>query len=131
MSLRVAVTAELLISQDDATTPSEPSFDSGLKKLIDDASYSYHIGDTIRVLASAVDQAVYLGSLVEADILYFQAQAIGLSLKLVPVGGTQGACSALPLVAGVPSVIGAQILAVYVSNSTLHDLTLVIGAAGN
>lgn len=131
MSLRVYAEAKVLISQDNATNPQEPTFNSGSKNFTDTSTYNESVGFTFDVPASAVDTQVSLGSLTSAELVYLMAKGTGLTVKLVPVGGSLGATPAHTIIANVPAVIPFKIKEVYVSNPGVSAIKLVIGAAGN
>lgn len=131
MTLRVASTASLIISQDNAAIPQEATFNSGLKSFIDTSTYNYSTSDTYKVVAGATNVQINLGSLAEVDALFLLAKGTGLTVKLVPPGGSQSATLALALTANFPTIIGAAIGSLFVSNPGITDIALVFGAAGN
>lgn len=131
MALRVYSEAKLLISQDNATNPLEPTFNSGSKSFTDVATYNESTGYTFDVPAAAVDTQVSLGSLTSAEMLYLMSKGTGLLIKLVPVGGSLGATPACVMIANAPCIIGFKIASVYVSNPGVTAIKLVFGAAGN
>lgn len=131
MALRVASDIKLTISQDNATTPQEPTFDSGKKSFADTTTYSESIGYTFNVPAGAVDTQISLGSLTEVDMLYLQAKGSGLLVSLVPVGKTLADVEDYELISNAPGVIPFKLAAIYVSNPGASAISLILGAAGN
>lgn len=132
MSLRVAAQASLLISQDNSSTPQEITFTSGIKSIVDTTSYSYSTGDTYKIPANSTDLQVSLGSLAEANLVYLFAKGTGLTVKFIPLGHILAdVTTSLTLAPNSPTLIGANIVAVYVSNPGVTDIALIFGAAGN
>lgn len=131
MPLRVYAEAKLLISQDNAANPQEPTFNSGSKNFTDATTYSESTGYTFDVAAGAVDTQLSLGSLASAELLYLMAKGGGLQVKIVPVGEVVGDTLAYEMIPNVPCIVGFKVAAVYVSNPGATAIKLVFGAAGN
>lgn len=131
MPLRVYAQANVLISQDNVANPQEPTFGSGSKTFIDAATYAASAGTTVNVAAGATDVQLSLEGMAEADLVYLMAKSTGLSVKLVPVGGSLGATPAYVMLLGCPCILPFKISEIYVSNSGGSPGQLVFGAAGN
>lgn len=131
MPLRVYTEAKVLISQDNAANPQEPTFNSGSKNFTDTATYSESMGLTFDVAPGATDVQVPLGSIAIAELLYLMAKGADLSIKLVPVGKVLADVEAYDMLANVPAVIPFKVIELYVSNSGTGAEKLIVGAAGN
>ena len=131
MPLRTYVEAKMLISQDNAANPQEPTFNSGSKNFTDTTNYNESSGLTFDVPAGATDLQVSMGSIAIAEILYLMAKGDGLSVKLVPHGELLADTLGYEMLTGVPAIIPFKVIGIYVSNSDTAAHKLVIGAAGN
>lgn len=131
MSLRVYVEAKLLISQDNALNPQEPTFSSGSKSSTNTSDYNESASHTFDVPVAAVDAQVNFGSLSSAELIYIMAKGPGLLIKLVPVGQLLADTLAYEIIENVPAIIPFKVAAAYVSNPTATAQKLILGAAGN
>lgn len=131
MALRVYIQANLLISQDNSNNPQETTFSSGTKTYIDAATYAGSVGTTVNVAPGATDVQLSLEGMTEVDVVYLMAKNAGLTVKLVPVGGSLGTTPGYTLLTGCPCIAPFEIEAVYVSNSGSGVAQLIYGAAGN
>lgn len=131
MPLRVYTEGKLLISQDNAANPQEPTFNSGAKNFTDTATYNESAGFTFDVAAGASDVQIPLGSVAVADLLYLMAKGAGLSVKLVPQGKVLADVEAYQMLPNAPAILPFKVIELYVSNSSLSAQKLIVGAAGN
>lgn len=131
MALRVYVEGKLLISQDNATNPQEPTFNSGSKNFTDVATYNESAGYTFDVPMGTIDAQINMGSIGTAQVMYLMAKGADLSVKLVPTGQVLADALSFKLLQDVPAILPFQIIEVYVSNSGTASEKLVFGAAGN
>lgn len=131
MALRISSSCELQISQDNVTVPQELTFSSGKKTYINSSSYNESAAKTFLVDVDANDMQIDLGSIAVSEIMFLLAKGPGLSVKLVPQGGTLINTPAMVLLENAPAILPFKIEAVYVSNSDTAAQTLIIGAAGN
>lgn len=131
MALRVYAEGKLLISQDNATNPTEQTFNSGSKSSVNTTDYNESASYTFDVPAGASDSQIPLGSLASAELVYLMAKGPGLTIKLVPVGEVLADTLAYEIIENVPAIIPFKIHQVYVSNPTATAQKLILGAAGN
>lgn len=132
MALRVEMKAKLLISNDNSATPQDIAFNSGDKTKIDSSAFAEASSKVYKLAANTTDEQVDLDNITTVGGLMVMTDDDDVSVTLVPTGKTLGDCSALPLLAGYPLVIGSSIIGIYLSNADLTDAkTVKIGAVGN
>lgn len=132
MSLRVEAKAKLLISNDNSSNPQDIAFNSGDKIDINTADYDEATSKVLNIAALTTDEEVDLDNIAQVSVLFILTDVDTISVTLVPTGAVLADCTALPLLANVPMLIGSDLAKVYVSNSDAMDsATVKIGAAGN
>lgn len=131
MALRVEVKAKLLISNDNLANPQDIAFNSGDKQDVNTADMAEAASEVLKIDPSVTDQELSLGSITSVSRLFLYTDNEDVSVTLVPTGKVLADCSAIKLLAGVPCVLGSDLVKVYASNADDEDsATLRFGVAG-
>lgn len=133
MALRVEVKAKLLISNDNSSNPTDIAFNSGDKSDVNTDDFAEATSKVLKLAPSAADEEVDLDNIASVRRIMILTDAEQVSVTLVPTGAVLADCTAIPLEANCPFVMGTLgLVKVYVSNGDgAASATVKIGAAGN
>lgn len=130
--LRTQVKCKLLISLDNAANPQRVTYNSGDVEKIDTTSYAESCSKYLKLVPSAADVQVDMGSLAKADVLMIVPRTEDVSVKIVCTGQVLADALPMPLKKDFPFMLASDVIEVYLSNASASDSAEVeIGAAGN
>ena len=130
--MRVDLKAKLVISNDNSSTPTDIVFNSGDQAKVDTSTFNEADSKLIDLPPATVEQQVNMDNIASAAVVMMYTSSDGIEVILVPTGKVKADCSALKLSAGYPLLIGSDIAAIYLSNTSIASSAKVrVGVAGN